>query len=214
MEMEIYFLLLIANCNCTLRTSALHASQGKASEVGCPLKARKEISTWKSKRRCLFNGSRVEASQRIIFCENLHISYISEAMNRGRAYVWVRDETFQEKWDEKRNPEFPVPLPGKVVLTQRFCFIILRGLLRGPLLCFFKMKKNQRKLNLIKKIMFNLIVCVLGDLLARNSLQQVLFVIIMSDVPASQLDVWWKLANMDNAINDTSQLYISNLVQV
>lgn len=48
MEMEIYFLLLIANCNCTLRTSALHASPGKVGKLRSrvtfewrPLKARK-----------------------------------------------------------------------------------------------------------------------------------------------------------------------------
>lgn len=60
-------------------------------------------------------------------------------------------------------------------------------------------EKESKEIEFNKKIMFNLIVCVLGDLLARKSLQQVLFVIIMIDVPSS-LDVWWKLANMYNAI--------------
>lgn len=155
MKMEIYFLLLVVNFNCTLPTSALHASPGKvgklSSDVRWPLKARKETSTRKCKRRCLSNGSHVEASQEFVFGDILHISYISEMTILGHVGVCVRDETYQEKWDENQNPEFPVPLPDEVFLTQRFCFIIPRGLLRGLLLCFFEMKKNQRKLNLIKK---------------------------------------------------------------
>lgn len=77
MEMEIYFLLLIANFNCTLRTSALHASPGKVGKLSSggrwPLEARKEISARKCKRRCLFNGSRVKAKNSARICTS-HIS--------------------------------------------------------------------------------------------------------------------------------------------
>lgn len=49
----------------------------------------------------------------------------------------------------------------------------------------FGVRENQRKLNLIKKkVVFN---CTCGDLLARNPLQQVLFVIININVYAFSL---------------------------
>lgn len=149
MKMEIYFLLLIVNFNCTLRTSALHASPGKVgkllSDVRWPLKARDSVSG------VVYPTEAVSKPRKNLFLAIICTYHISLKRRISDMLVCVRDETFQEKWDENQNPEFPVPLPDEVFLTQRFCFIIWRGLLRGPLLCFFKMKKNQRKLNLIKK---------------------------------------------------------------
>lgn len=90
------------------------------------------------------------------------------------------------RWEPK-NPEIPVLMSDddEVLLEDAFFYYSVMSsswiFLYAGFFCCFGMRKNQRKLNLIKKNHVQLFVCVIGDLLARNLLQQVLFVIVVSE---------------------------------